>query len=141
MSLISKLYSFISATELVLFLPLTISCFMHACMLSFFSPVQLFELLWTVASQAPLSMEISRQEYWSGLSCPSPGDLPDPDQLLHCITNLPTAKHFQISPMSLFILDSSSNWIMFSHSYKILVFLPYQFKHMICLYLPSRLIL
>ena len=33
---------------------------------------------WTVAHQAPPSMEFSRQEYWSGLSFPSPGDLPDP---------------------------------------------------------------
>ena len=32
----------------------------------------------TVAHQAPLSMGFSRQEYWSGLPCPSPGDLPDP---------------------------------------------------------------
>ena len=32
----------------------------------------------TVAHQAPLSMEFSRQEYWSGLPFPSPGDLPDP---------------------------------------------------------------
>ena len=33
---------------------------------------------WTVAYQAPPSMEFSRQEYWSGLPFPSPGDLPDP---------------------------------------------------------------
>ena len=33
---------------------------------------------WTVAYQASLSMEFSRQEYWSGLPFPSPGDLPDP---------------------------------------------------------------
>ena len=33
---------------------------------------------WTVAPQAPLSMGFSRQEYWSGLPCPPPGDLPDP---------------------------------------------------------------
>ena len=33
---------------------------------------------WTVACQSPLSMGFSRQEYWSGLPCPSPGDLPDP---------------------------------------------------------------
>ena len=33
---------------------------------------------WTVAHQAPLSMEFSRQEYWSGLPFPSPGDLPEP---------------------------------------------------------------
>ena len=32
--------------------------------------------LWTVAKQAPLSMEFSRQEYWSGVPCPSPEDLP-----------------------------------------------------------------
>ena len=34
--------------------------------------------LWTVARQAPLSTEFFRQEYWSGLPCFSPGDLPDP---------------------------------------------------------------
>ena len=33
---------------------------------------------WTVAYQAPPSMEFSRQEYWSGLPFPSPGDLPNP---------------------------------------------------------------
>ena len=33
---------------------------------------------WTVARQAPLSVTFSRQEYWSGLPCPPPGDLPDP---------------------------------------------------------------
>ena len=33
---------------------------------------------WTVACQAPLSMGFSRQEYWSGLPLPSPGDLPNP---------------------------------------------------------------
>ena len=35
-------------------------------------------MLWTVARQAPLSMGFSRQEYWSGLPRPSPGNLPDP---------------------------------------------------------------
>ena len=48
-----------------------------ACMLSRFSCVQLFETLWTVACQAPLSIGFSRQN-WSGLPCPPPGDLPDP---------------------------------------------------------------
>ena len=42
------------------------------------SRVQLFATSWTVTSQAPLSMEFSRQEYWSGLPFPSPGNLPDP---------------------------------------------------------------
>ena len=45
---------------------------------SCFSCARLFVTLWTVARQAPLSMRFSRQEYWSGLPCPSPGDLPDP---------------------------------------------------------------
>ena len=47
-------------------------------MLSCFSCVQLFAALWTVARQAPLSIEFSRQEYWSGLPFSSVGDLPDP---------------------------------------------------------------
>ena len=42
------------------------------------SRVQLFATPWTIASQAPLSMGLSRQEYWSGLPFPSPGDLPNP---------------------------------------------------------------
>ena len=46
--------------------------------LSRFSHVQLFATLWTVAHQVLLSMEFSRQEYWSGLSCSPPGDLLDP---------------------------------------------------------------
>ena len=36
------------------------------------------ETPWAVAYQAPLSMGLARQEYWSGLPFPSPGDLPDP---------------------------------------------------------------
>ena len=43
------------------------------------SLVQLFVTPWTVACQAPLSMGFSRQEYWSGLQFPSPGDLPNPE--------------------------------------------------------------
>ena len=42
------------------------------------SCVQLFGTPWTVAYQAPQSMEFPRQEYWNGLPFPSPGDLPDP---------------------------------------------------------------
>ena len=54
--------------------------------LSHFSCVQLFVTLWAVAHQGPLSTGFSRQEYWSGLPCPPPGD---PTQgsnlrLLHC---------------------------------------------------------
>ena len=49
---------------------------MHAQLLS---RARLFATLWTVACQAPLSMGFSRQEYWSGLPFPPPGDLPDPE--------------------------------------------------------------
>ena len=48
------------------------------CVLSYFSCVRIFATLWTVAHQALLSMGFSRQEYWSGLPCPPPGDLPNP---------------------------------------------------------------
>jgi len=50
---------------------------LYVCVLSSFSCVQLCEMLRTVACQAPLSMGFSRQECWSGLPFPSPGDLPD----------------------------------------------------------------
>ena len=59
-------------------------------MLSHFSCVQLFATIWTVAHQAPLSMGISRQEYWSGLPCPPPEDFLNP----------------RIEPMSLMSLGS-----------------------------------
>ena len=48
------------------------------CVLSHFSCIQLFETLWTVARQAPLSMRFSRQEHWSALPCPPSGDPPNP---------------------------------------------------------------
>ena len=48
------------------------------CVLSHFSCVQLFATPGTVAHQVSLSMGFSRQEYWSRLPCPPPGDLPDP---------------------------------------------------------------
>ena len=53
----------------------------HYCLCSFvlrLSRVWLFVTLCTIARQAPLSVELSRQEYWSGLPCSPPADLPDP---------------------------------------------------------------
>ena len=47
-------------------------------LLSHFSPLWLFATLWTIALQVPLSVGFFRQEYWSGLPCPPPGDLPNP---------------------------------------------------------------
>ena len=54
----------------------------HA-VLSHFSPVWLLETSWTVAFQAPLSIGFFRQEYWSGLPCPPPGDLSWPRDQTH----------------------------------------------------------
>ena len=51
---------------------------LHVCVLSHLCHMWLFVTLWTVAHQAPLSMGFSRQENWSGLPFPSPGDLPNP---------------------------------------------------------------
>ena len=62
---------------------------MYACVLSHFKSCPTLTL-WTVACQALLSSGFSRQEYWSGLPCPPPGDLPDSGvepsllQLLRC---------------------------------------------------------
>ena len=59
--------------------PLAFLCLcVCVCVLSRFGHVQLFATLWTVACQAPLTVEFSRQEYRSGLPSPSPGDVPKP---------------------------------------------------------------
>ena len=49
----------------------------HVYVLSCFSRVQLCVILWPVVHQGPLSKGVSRQECWSGLPCPTPGDLPN----------------------------------------------------------------
>ena len=76
------------------------SSVLHACMLSH---VQLFSTTWTVAHQAPLSVEFSRQEYWIGLPFLPPGDLPDPGikpmHLLHWQVDSSLLSHWR-SPNS-----------------------------------------
>ena len=52
-----------------------VACISYRCLVSKSCPTLLQP--WTVAPQVPLSMEFPRQEYWSGLPFPSPGDLPD----------------------------------------------------------------
>ena len=52
------------------------------------SGVRLFVIPWTVARQAPPSMGFPRQEYWTVLPFPPPGDLPDPDIELHLLNLL-----------------------------------------------------
>ena len=68
--------------------------------------------LWTVACQAPLSMGFSRQEYWSGLPCPPPGDLPNPGikhrsltLQVHSLSPEPQGKSQNTGVGSLFLLQ------------------------------------
>ena len=59
--------------------------------------------LWTVAHQAPLSMELSRQEYWSRLPFPTPGDLPEPGMEPMCPVSSALAGGF-------FITEPAGEW-------------------------------
>ena len=70
-----KLYKVFFSFFLLYFTYGNIYVSMCACVLSC---IYLFSTPWTVTHKAPLSMEFSRQEYWSGLSFPPPGDLPNP---------------------------------------------------------------
>ena len=56
-------------------------------------PVHMVATLWTIA-QPPLSVGFSRQEHWSGLSCPPPGDLLDPGIKLASLASLALAGEF-----------------------------------------------
>ena len=66
----------------------------RVCMLSHFGGVRLFATPWTIAHQSPLSMGFSRQEYWSGLPCPPPGNLLDPGIELASLTSPALASGF-----------------------------------------------
>ena len=71
--------------------------YLYARALSCFSRVWLLEILWTVDWQAPLSMGFSRQEDWSGLPCPPPGDLSQPG----IEPSSPVSSAFQADPLLL----------------------------------------
>ena len=74
-------------------------------MLSRFRRVRLCVILWTAACPAPLSMEFSGQEYWSGLPSPPPGDLPIPGiELTSLLSNL----HWQAGSLPLVPLGKES---------------------------------
>ena len=68
------------------------------CVLSHFNRVQLFVTPWAVARQASLSMGFSRQDYWSGLPFPPPGDLPNAGMELALAGGLFTSSATQQSP-------------------------------------------
>ena len=94
------------------------------------SCVQLFATPWTVAHQAPPSMEFSRQEYWSGLPFTSPGDLPDPRikprspaLQAYALPSEPPGKHFPAIKCTLFggCIFSLEPWLtctIFFNKYK-----------------------
>ena len=65
--------------------------------LSHLSRVQLFVTLWTAAHQSPLSIEVSRQEYWSGLPCSSPENFPDPGIGLASLSSALASRFFTTS--------------------------------------------
>ena len=69
-------------------------CSIHEERAELLSHVRLSEALQTVARQPPLYMECSRQEYWSGLPCPFPGDLPHPRTKPGSLTSLALAGRF-----------------------------------------------
>ena len=74
-----------------------------------FQSCLLFAMLWAVACQAPLSMGFSRQEYWNGLPCPSPEDLPDPGIKSMSLATPALADEF---------FTTSTNWIyIYTHTH------------------------
>ena len=70
-----------------------------------------FATPWTIAHQASLSLGFPREEYWSGLLFPSPGDLPDPESKPVC----PESKFFTIEPSGSPNYQNSSDQIMLEH--------------------------
>ena len=92
---------------------------------SHFSRVWLFAILWTIARQASLSVEFSRQECWSGLPCPPPGDLPDsgigsvfPAAPALQVDSLPLSHQYSWAVYIYIILDFKLQlWVMKSRSY------------------------
>ena len=79
------------------------------CVLSHFNHVQLFVTPWTVACQVPLSIELSRQEYWSRLPFPTPGDLPEPGTKPTSLASLAlTGRFFSTVPLGS-LMDSDTS--------------------------------
>ena len=85
--------------------------FVCACMLNHFSHVWIFMTPWTAAHQAPLFMGFSRQEYWSGLLCPPPRDLPDPGIKLPSLFSPALARRFFTTSFSTDSKNFHEIWI------------------------------
>ena len=105
--------------------------YVHECMLNHFSSVWLFATLLTIACQAPLSTRFSNQEYWSGLPCPPPGDLPNPGVEPVSFTSSPLAgKFFTTSTTweALFPIQYKVNWISTFSRYCIFIWQVYRYN-------------
>ena len=114
-------FSFISIPFFIYFI-YSLFLFFIACVLSRISCVWLFASPWTVAHQAPLSMVFSRQEYWSGLPYPPPGDLP----------NLGIKPASLMSPaLTGGFFTTSATWVLANIMYSPI------FSHFLCLLMNS----
>ena len=105
--------------------------------------LRLFATPWTVARKAPLSMEVSRQEYWSGLPFPTPGDLPHPGiKLLSPVSPALANRFFTTEPpgMPIKVIIATKHYKVlrvrlqvFQHlSYLIFIFFPI-YSHSSCI--------
>ena len=89
-----------------------ITSMQRECMLSCFRHVWLFASLWTKAHQTPLFMEFSRQEYWSGLPCLPPGNLPNPGiKLASLMSSVLAGKSFTTSATWECLSCKMSGWM------------------------------
>ena len=86
---------------------LSLSLFLYACVLSCFICVLLFLTPWTVAHQVPLSTGFSRQDCWSRLPCPPPGDLTNPESEATSLTSPALAGGF---------FTTSTAWLLIIYS-------------------------
>ena len=83
---------------------------------------------WTVTYEVPPSMEFSRQEYWSGLPFPSPGDLPDPgnapgspaSRWFYPLSHSPGGRKCMKALMIVFVDDIDSFIVVFNHCFILL---------------------
>ena len=110
-------------------------------MLSCFSHVRPFGTPWTVARQAPLSMGFPRQEYCSGLTFPSPGNLPDagiePESLISLDFTggfFTTSTTWKAPAICLLVVKSSSSWlseVFLTYGKAISCFVTFNLKHLI----------
>ena len=94
-------------------------------------PCPIFATLWTVACQTPVSVGFSRQEYWSGLPCPPPGDLPDLETKTMSLVSpalaggfFPTSATWEVStiPSCTFEIGGKRRYFK-SHCFKLLTLL------------------